>query len=58
MKRYSNGYLITVAIGVMFAIQAYILHSIHPDVCAVLTVFAFLFLWAPQMLPDYEKYRD
>lgn len=59
MKNYSNTYWTCVIIGILFCISSvlyltndYIIPSVF---CGV---WGFIFLWVPQMFPDYEKYRD
>jgi hypothetical protein len=59
MKKYSNGYIGCMLLGVVCALNAIWLmveeHS--PGLCAVMSVSAFIFLWVPQMFPDSDKYR-
>lgn len=43
--------------GITYAIIALFLADANrPTLCAVMCVFAFIFLWGAQMLPDDEKY--
>lgn len=56
-KRLSSAFITMIVVGVIcaaFAVQLFYLHA--PEACAVLSVFAFIFLWVPFMLPDHEKY--
>ncbi len=52
-------YKLMMALGTAFLLCAIILltDTPHPDAAAVLFVFAFIFLWVPQMLPAHEKYQ-
>ena len=58
--KYSNSYIGCMLLGVVCAFDAVWLmvgeHS--PAACAVMCVFAFIFLWVPQMFPDKDKYRE
>jgi hypothetical protein len=56
-KRLSNVFISMMVIGIMSAgaaIQLAVLNC--SSACAVMSTFGFIFLWAPFMLPDEEKY--
>ena len=55
--KYSLGYYVMSILGIMCSLSAILLvDTNHPQACAVMCVFAFIFFWFPQMLPDHEKY--
>lgn len=58
--KYSTAYYKMMILGVVFTILAisFMIERQNATLSAVCTVFAFIFLWAPQMLPDHEKYSD
>lgn len=61
MKRYSNSFIGMMLLGIMCLICTICLMTIEqpsPSAAAVMATFSFIFLWAPNMLPDEEKYVD
>ena len=59
MKKYSNAYLTCVIMGLLFSIASVIyITGNRPSSSAFCAVWGFIFLWCPQMFPDYDKYRD
>ena len=58
--KYSNGYIGCMLLGVMCAINAVwlIVEGRSPGACAIMCTSAFIFLWAPQMFPDEDKYKQ
>lgn len=59
MRKFSYTYIKLMAYGVIFLILAigFTIGS-NATMSAVFSVLAFIYLWVPQMLPDYEKYRN
>lgn len=56
-KRLSTVFITMLVIGLICAGTAYQLAVMNcPSACAAMCTFAFIFLWAPFMLPDHEKY--
>ena len=59
MKKYSSAYILLMITGLLCTANAFVMWNYKaPAACAVMCVFAFIFLWAPQMLPDNEKYKQ
>ena len=59
MKKFSNGYLFLVTLGMLCGISAVMcIYAQAPTASAVMFVFSFMFLWVPQMFPDEEKYKS
>lgn len=60
MKRYSNSYIGMMILGIMCLICTIwlMVQQSSPGAAAVMATFSFIFLWAPQMLPNDEKYVD
>jgi hypothetical protein len=58
-KKYSKVYIMCIIIGLLTGLCSYMLFKINePELSAVISVFTFLFLWAPQMMPDSDKYDN
>jgi hypothetical protein len=59
MKKFSNGYLFLVTLGMLCGVSAVMcIYAQAPTASAVMAVFSFMFLWVPQMFPDEEKYKS
>ena len=59
MKKLSNTYWTCVIIGLLFSIGSFLYgYNQHVSASVFCAVWGFIFLWVPQMFPDYDKYKN